>query len=218
MTAEARTTYPTAFHFARRTGRTVDSGPGRRSFMLWLEHEAALTIADNLQGADKHWHRSLVGPIYQRFDVGGIGILPVQVDQRTRTWEPVPAELGETALIVPVRSCPNWHGAPLLDLIGWTCDGFYSRMGTTDVLGWAHLDPLGDGDPVKVHPDPGAWCRAGGAGVVVVNFDRARIALDHLPKLACDNLDLARRLDRALEPPPARKPMVLVPRTVEAVP
>lgn len=183
---------------------------GRKTSMLRRLHLAALDNADRLTGAARTRFLDLVGSINQRIDVGGIGVMPIQVDAENHIWEPV--EFGTAALIVPVRESRNRCGAPLVDLLAWrpSTGAVYTITDMTDVLGWDHLDPVFPDAPVVLHPDVGAWCRASGNGLVVINLSRVRGHLGHLPAIVVNDIATGRRLRTALTPPAPRLPCILV--------
>ena len=121
------------------------------------------------------------------------------------------AEDGKAAVIVPCYAgLPDLLGANaerhveyLLDLVAVDLanpDRFRLRRGEALVLGNAFLEIAGQiGAPVSVLRNPLTWLLAGGAGVVVLDWDWAPdILLGH--ELIAEDLDLGQRLDAALRP------------------
>ncbi len=193
--------------------RAASYGLERRA--LRIELLDALARADALPPTAKARHRDLVGLVGHRLNVGGVGVSPIVADTTTGTYQPFPGG-ALMALIVPVREAPNDRSVPLLDLLAWLprTGEIFTRLGNADILGWQHVEPLPPDGPVRVHTTPGTWCRSGGDGVVVIDWRRCRSQLGHLSAVAvdADAMDLGRRLDAALKPPPGHRPEVLVNR------
>jgi len=120
-------------------------------------------------------------------------------------------EDGLTAVIVPVYDTipgnldanPERHVEHLIDLVAVDLDcpdRFWRRRGETVVMGNAFLEIAGqEGEPVPVFKNPLTWLRAGGAGIVVLDWDWARdLLLDHA--LVAEDLDLGAALEGVLKP------------------
>jgi len=184
---------------------TEDGGTTR---MLHSEHLFGLANADRLTGPAKARFRELLPPIYLRFDIGGIGVAAVNPSPAD-TYEL--AEVGPKALIFPCRGYPGTHPEPLIDLVAWNprTGELYRRLGIADLLGGWHVMPPAS-DVVKVYSDPASWARAGGDGVVVLDWGRVHFALGHVRKLVADDVALGRRLRDAMTPPAPRLPRILV--------
>ncbi len=121
------------------------------------------------------------------------------------------AEDGKAALIVPAYDTipgnldanPERHVEHLIDLVAVDVDQparFRRRRGEALVLGNAFLEIAGqECAPVPVFKNPLTWLRAGGAGIVVLDWDYARdLLLDH--ELIAEDLDLGAALEGALKP------------------
>ncbi len=121
------------------------------------------------------------------------------------------AEDGRPAIIVPsydtipgmLDANPERHVEHLVDLVAVDIDRpdrFWRRRGEALVLGAAYLDIAGhEGEPVPVYRNPMTWLRAGGAGIVVLDWNYARdILLDH--ELIAEDLALGEQLEAALKP------------------
>lgn len=182
---------------------------GRCVASLRKEHRAAIDAADRLPRREKERLWTRVGNMGQRLDVGGVGVHPIAPSLTSGRFEL--AEVGPLALIIPVRPAPNDIGIPLLDLCAWLPkEGrVFTRFGA-GVLGWDHVSPVNPDGPVMVHPDPGAWCRANGQGVVLVDWQRAWPELGHLPALVVDSVSFGERLKGALQPPEVPLPRIFV--------
>ncbi len=121
------------------------------------------------------------------------------------------AHTGKPALIVPVYDTipgnldanPERHVEHLIDLVAVNVDQpdhFWRRRCGALVLGNAFLEIAGqERAPVPVFKNPLTWLRAGGAGIVVLDWDYARdLLLDH--ELIAEDLDLGAALEGALKP------------------
>lgn len=199
---------------AERDARAAAEGRCARALReeLW----EALARADGLDRPAKLRLWSLVGHVGQRLDIGGIGVSPVAMDTIAGDWRP--ADDGPLALIIPVHDGPNAHGVPLLDLVAWLprTGAVCRRTGIADLLGAWNVAPPLSPSLVTVHPDPGAWARAGGSGVMVLDFKRAWHVLGHVSRLAVHSVEFGLHLDRALKPPPVRRPEIVVMREAAA--
>ena len=118
---------------------------------------------------------------------------------------------GLTAVILACYDCipgmldanAERHVDELRDLVAVDVDHperFWRRRGEAVVMGTAFLEIAGqECAPVPVFKNPLTWLRAGGAGIVVLDWDWARdLLLDH--ELIAENLELGAALEGALKP------------------
>ena len=121
------------------------------------------------------------------------------------------ADYGRPAVIIPAYDTipgnldanPAAHVEHLVDLVAVDPDHpeqHWRRRGEAVVLGNAFLEIAGqECEPVPVFRNPMTWFRAGGAGVVVLDWDYARdLLLDR--ELIAEDVELGTRLAAALEP------------------
>ena len=121
------------------------------------------------------------------------------------------SENGLTALIIPVYDTipgnldanPIRHVKHLVDLVAVDLDHpdrYWRRRGEALVLGNAYLEIAGqEREPVPVFKNPLTWLQAGGAGIMVLDWDYARdLLLDH--DLIAEDLGLGDRLEVTLRP------------------
>ena len=121
------------------------------------------------------------------------------------------AEDGQPAIIVPcydglpfiLDANPERHVEQLVDLIATETDKpsrVWLRRGEALILGSAYLDLAAEvASPLPVFSDPLAWLRAGGAGVVVLDWAWAPDLLLGF-ELVAENLELGERLASAMKP------------------
>ncbi len=141
----------------------------------------------------------------------GAGMAGLANIKRTRNGRFVFAEGRKAALIVPayhvipggLDANPAAHVEHLVDLVAVDVDHpdrFWRRRGDAVVLGNAYLEVAGqDLEPVPVYRNPLTWLRAGGAGIVVLDWDYARdLLLDH--DLIAEDVELGNRLEASLKP------------------
>ena len=119
---------------------------------------------------------------------------------------------GRPAIIVPCYdTIPDLLGADaerhvehLIDLVAVDVDQpdrFWCRRGEALVLGSAYLEIAGqEGEPVPVFRNPLAWLKAGGEGVVVLDWAWAWDLLLGFDLIA-EDLELAEKLEATLKPP-----------------
>ena len=120
-------------------------------------------------------------------------------------------ENGLTALIFPVYDTipgnldanAERHLEHLIDLVAVDLDHpdrYWRRRGEALVLGNAYLEIAGqEREPVPVFKNPLTWLQAGGAGIMVLDWDYARDLLrDH--DLIAEDLGLGDRLEVTLRP------------------
>jgi hypothetical protein len=173
----------------------------------------ALAMAGRLSKTQKFRFWDMVGSPAERTAIGGVGVLPIRVNTVAAEWEPCEIGEGMPAVIFPARDRPHGVNARLLDLIAFVpSEGFcYRRTGLVDLLGewWAIEPPISD-EPVRVFRDPCEWARANGAGVVLLDWGRARRALGHLHGLLVSDVSTGRELRRRLMPPKPKPPQIFV--------
>ena len=120
-------------------------------------------------------------------------------------------EDGLTAVIIPAYDTipgnldanPARHVEHLVDLIAFDLAHpglFWRRRGEALVLGNAYLEIASqEREPIPVFKTPMSWLKAGGAGICILDWDRARdLLLNH--ELIVEGLDLGDRLEDALRP------------------
>ncbi len=120
-------------------------------------------------------------------------------------------ENGLTALIIPLYDTipgnldanAERHLEHLIDLVAVDLDHpdrYWRRRGEALVLGNAYLEIAGqEREVVPVFKNPLTWLQAGGAGVMVLNWNYARdLLLDH--ELIAEDLELGAQLEDALKP------------------
>ena len=121
------------------------------------------------------------------------------------------AKDGQPAIIVPcydgltfiLDANPECHIEHLIDLIAVETDcpsRGWLRRGEALILGSAYLDiTVQEGEPLPVFRSPLSWLRAGGAGIVVLNWGWVPDLLLGLDLIA-EDLELGERLNTALLP------------------
>ncbi len=121
------------------------------------------------------------------------------------------AEDGLTALVIPsYDTIPGFVVASaerqvdeLRDLVAVDLDHsdrFWRRRGDALILGNAYLEIAAqEGAPLPVFSNPLTWFRAGGDGIVVLDWEQARDLLTGLDLIA-EDLALGERLESTLKP------------------
>ena len=119
------------------------------------------------------------------------------------------AEDGTAALIVPIYDIDPWlldanaerHVDHLIDLVAVDLNEpgrFWCRRGEALILGSIYLDIAGQEDePVPVFSNPISWLRAGGEGIVVLDWAWAPDLLLGF-ELVAEDLELGEWLDNAM--------------------
>lgn len=138
------------------------------------------------------------------------GFATIRVDA-TGTW--FPAETGRRCAILPDpplpdMDSPDWPPAELADLIAFPPDRpgeWWTRTGSA-ILNAEEVDRCAfHGESLLIHPTPMDWLRAGGQGVVILDWSAfLPFHLSGPPAFRCATRDLAARLDRALHRPAHR--------------
>ncbi len=179
-----------------------------RQFQLVREHWAAvrrLWIEDVSEGL-RHIRSGL--PEDFLLGCGMPGLAPIKpTDDGLFQF----AEDGLIAVIIPaydtvpglVGARAERHVEELRDLVAIDVadpDRFWRRRGEVLVLGNAFLEIAAETRaPVPVFSNPMSWLRAGGAGIVVLDWTYARdLLLDH--ELVAEDLELGDHLEAALAP------------------
>ena len=120
-------------------------------------------------------------------------------------------EHGRTAVIIPAYDTDPWlldanaerHVEHLVDLVAVDADRpdqFWCRRREALILGNAYLEiARQEGEPITVFKNPISWLKAGGEGVVVLDWDWAFDLLLGLDLIA-EDIDLGNRLEAALAP------------------
>lgn len=180
----------------------------------WLRDEldAALTTVSRLSQEQREIFWEAVGRPGDRQSVGGVGILKVKLSRAQGTWEP--ADEGVSCLILPARTNQHFVGADLVDLVAYHPQSARSfrRLGNAAVLGEWHLDfPAIFDEPLTIYPDPLAWARDNGRGIVILDWSRVRETLGHVNKLYAPNVSFAKELKRRLVPPKVTVPEIFIP-------
>jgi len=147
--------------------------------------------------------------IKARMSVGGIGVAEITINGRT--YEPTEPGLGKMAIILPVYQGPiptptNFVEDPaLIDLLAFSSrrpSQWWLRRDTATILGDAVLDELFLDAPLHVFRNPLSWLRAGGDGVVVLDWVSARRELPvSCRKFVAEDASHAREVYRKLTIP-----------------
>ena len=118
---------------------------------------------------------------------------------------------GRPAIIVPcydtlpdlLQADPERHIAHLIDLVAVDVDQpdqFWCRRGEALILGAVYLEIAGqEGEPVPVFHNPLAWLRAGGEGIVILDWAWAPDLLLGFD-LVAEDLELGERLENTMRP------------------
>lgn len=121
------------------------------------------------------------------------------------------ADTGREAIILPcydtipgnVVASAKGHIEHLVDLVAVNVgqhDHFSRRRGDALILGNAYLEIAAqEGAPLPVFSNPLTWFRAGGDGIVVLDWEQARELLTGLDLIA-EDLALGERLESTLKP------------------
>ncbi|GEO82016.1 hypothetical protein [Pararhodospirillum oryzae] len=103
---------------------------------------------------------------------------------------------------------PEWPTPELFDLVVFRPDqpGRWWSKNESVLLNGSEVERATFfEDPLVIHPDPLEWMRAGGQGVVILDWGRfLPLHVGGPSRLVCTTLPLAERLDRALRAPPRR--------------
>ena len=185
----------------------------RMTWQLRSEHDAALEIVCRLPQVERRAFWNLIGRPGERLDVGGVGLIPIQIDYRSGLYEP--AEAGIRAIIIPIKDRPNRDRAQLLDLAAWLpgSNEIFLRQGNAAALGEWWLGPLPP-SAMRVFSTPAGWCKSNAAGMMLVDWSKAWQMLNTFDTLIADSLELARRLKRSVRPPRIPVPNIYVDETV----
>jgi len=126
----------------------------------------------------------------------------------------VPDQQGTPAFMLALYAVVDDGAFEVADILAFDQWGrWWRRSGVALVLTAAPVpDPWPPARPVAIHRDPLAWLRAGGDGLVVLDPDGIDYLID-FPALAAADLQLGRRLDRAIRER-LRPPLILVPESV----
>ena len=155
-----------------------------------------------------------------RLGCGNAGVVAVETT-RDGLYQPAPG--GRRAFIMPVYGPFRPPKVPIadpadaapIDLLGWYSHRpgrWWRRRGVAIILGeWAvELGETYD-EPVRVYRTPLDWLRAGGEGLVIVDWTEAYFRLAGLQLVASD-VAHGEELQRRLRPPQPEGPRILVPR------
>ncbi|GEO81956.1 hypothetical protein [Pararhodospirillum oryzae] len=151
----------------------------------------------------RDWLQALTAP-------ARYGVARARLD-RDGSW--VPTAEGTTVLVLPACPLaalddPIWPSADVGDLVAFDPrdpERWWTRLGCPLLNEEAQARAALCREPLVVHPTPLAWMQAAGAGVVVLDWSRPlSVWMAGPPSLIAPTLDLAERLDRALNRPPPR--------------
>ena len=196
MTATALELMVAQGHFERQLALVSEHWTSVRR--LWLGNSKFLDV------------RKLRSSLPDNF-LQGVGMPGLATIRSARDGRFVFTENGLTALIIPaydtipgnVDANPIRHLEHLIDLVAVDLnrpDRFWRRRGEALVLGNAYLEiARQEREPVPVFKNPLSWLQAGGAGIMVLDWDYARDLLrDH--DLIAEDLGLGDRLEVTLRP------------------
>jgi hypothetical protein len=126
------------------------------------------------------------------------GIAPITTSGAT--YEPIVA--GKRAFLLP--AAPLDDDEDIVDLVAWHPDEpcqWWSRLGVAPILNPAAIDRAEIfREPLSLHSSPMAWLQAGGEGAVVLDASAdLRLHLGGIGTIICDDLTLARQIDKVFK-------------------
>ncbi len=143
--------------------------------------------------------------------VGATKIRPLECG----LWEP--SDTGRMAFIQP--ALVEGAYSTIIDLVAWFPANpakFWLRTGLATVLGegsmcFAYAREI----PMPIWRTPQRWLRAHGWGLVVFDWQYARIGLEQLSAIIADDLQHGIEIEEQLHgPPPPPLPKILVPKVI----
>ena len=160
-----------------------------------------------------------------RLAAGNLGLSEVET-ARDGLYQPSPHN-GRRAFITPVYgpvrplevAVIDPDAATPIDLVAWHMDQpnrWWLRRGTAVLLGEIEIVYAETyGEPIRIYRTPLDWLKAGGEGVVILDWTEAWFHLRGL-KLGAEDHQHGEELQRRLRPPWSKGPQILVPRKAAA--